>query len=814
MKTIVLNFAVLSLFILPLGQVNAQVSPDGTLSTIVNPVTVSQFQIDGGLRSGNNLFHSFSQFSVPTGGSAIFNNATDVQNIFSRVTGSQLSNIDGILKNQGSANLFLMNPNGIVFGPNAQLQLGGSFLGTTANGIKFADGIEFNTVNETPALLSVKVPIGLQMGQNSGSIVIQGSGHNLLRSSIFSPAPPNTNPINLSVNLGQSLVLVGNTVNLEGGSLKAPSGTIDIASLSAGEVGLEATALGWKLNHSPTTQWSNIALSNASLIDASGSPGGTIQLAGRDITLQDSSTVLIQNQGIQNADRISIRAAGTLAIQGLLPNLDQGLIGSETVGPGRGADIIISANKMKFSEGGTVLSASFLAGGQGGDISVNATDSIEAIGFFPNDPSRTSGIVSSTLFGGGQGGHLSVTTQKLNIYDGGGIANLVFGGIDGGNMDIKADTINLIGENPITSSGSVLTATSFFGGDAGKLRIDARRILLQNGGVISSSTLNTGTAGSLTINASESVQVLGRGRFGQESRIAASAETLSLIFQQVFGLPAMPTGNSGNLDIYSPVIQVKDGATIKVDNAGKGTAGKLSVFANVVQLDRSSAITASTLSGEGGDIKLTVQEYMSLRRDSKINAAAAGLGNGGNIRITSPIIIGLENSDIIASAIKGQGGNIRITTQSLFGLKYRDRPTLDNDITASSEFGINGSVQVNTIGINPANTLNELPHEITDSSRQISDRCGTAKTSSFIATGRGGVPQDPIKNNHTNRTWHDVRTNSLQTSSIVIPIATQPIEPLVEASGIEVDTTGAIALVSAKSIASQLGATCGLWAGE
>ena len=100
-----------------------------TVGTTVN-LNGTAFKINNGIRSVNNLFHSFSQFSVPTNGSAIFNNVTDVQNIFSRVTGSQLSNIDGILKTQGGANLFLMNPNGIVFGPNARLELGGSLLGT------------------------------------------------------------------------------------------------------------------------------------------------------------------------------------------------------------------------------------------------------------------------------------------------------------------------------------------------------------------------------------------------------------------------------------------------------------------------------------------------------------------------------------------------------------------------------------------------------------------------------------------------------------------------------------------------------------
>jgi filamentous hemagglutinin family protein len=156
----------------------AQVVRDNTLGTTVNS-TGNIFTINGGTRSGNNLFHSFSQFSVPKGGAAIFNNATNVQTIFSRVTGSQLSTIDGILKSSGRANLFLMNPNGIVFGPNAKLNLGGSFIGTTASTIKFEDGLEFNTVNTTPALLSVKVPIGLQMGTNPRAITVQGNGNSL-----------------------------------------------------------------------------------------------------------------------------------------------------------------------------------------------------------------------------------------------------------------------------------------------------------------------------------------------------------------------------------------------------------------------------------------------------------------------------------------------------------------------------------------------------------------------------------------------------------------------------------------------------------
>jgi filamentous hemagglutinin family protein len=176
----------------------AQVIPDNSLGTTVtgNP----NFIINGGPRPSNgpNLFHSFSQFSVPTGGSASFNNAPDVVNIFSRITGGRASNIDGILRANGSANVFLLNPAGIIFGPNAQLNIGGSLIGTTASSIKFADGSEFSaTPAAAPPLLTISVPLGLQMG--SGTI------------------PPNANITNRgSLTTGQDLILVADQLDIQG----------------------------------------------------------------------------------------------------------------------------------------------------------------------------------------------------------------------------------------------------------------------------------------------------------------------------------------------------------------------------------------------------------------------------------------------------------------------------------------------------------------------------------------------------------------------------------------------------------------------
>ncbi len=190
----------------------AQVTTDGTTSTTVTSPDGSNFTINDGDRAGANLFHSFQDFSVPINGSASFNNAVDIQNIFSRVTGGKISNIDGLIKANGSANLFLINPAGIIFGQNARLDIGGSFLGSTADNLLFPEG-EFSAVDlDNPPLLTINAPIGLGIRDNPGDIVNQSVA----------------NDVGLQVNEGEAISLVGGNVSLEGGFVTAPGGTVQV----------------------------------------------------------------------------------------------------------------------------------------------------------------------------------------------------------------------------------------------------------------------------------------------------------------------------------------------------------------------------------------------------------------------------------------------------------------------------------------------------------------------------------------------------------------------------------------------------------
>ncbi|MEH2408344.1 MAG: S-layer family protein [Nostoc sp.] len=189
-----------------------------------------------------------------------------------------------------------------------------------------------------------------------------------------------------------------------------------------------------------------------------------------------------------------------------------------------------------------------------------------------------------------------------------------------------------------------------------------------------------------------------------------------------------------------------------------------------------------------------------LRHESIITTTAGGSGKGGNITINAPIIAGFENSDIVANAFQGKGGNIQIMTQGIFGLKFRPQLTTENDITASSQFGVNGNVQITRPNVDPNSGLVQLPENITDPSQQIATGCVDSEGSRFVATGRGGVPQNPLQQVTSDRTWSDIRDISAyrKTGEVTVQIPAPP-ETLIPATSWHRNAQGKVELVADKS---------------
>jgi filamentous hemagglutinin family protein len=792
----------------------AQVISDGTTNTIVNQ-SGNNFNILNGIEKGNNLFHSFSNFSLPTGTSANFDltNTPNITTIFSRVTGGNVSNIDGLIRTLNSSNpvsLFLLNPTGIVFGPNASLNIGGSFVGTTADSVVFADGFKFNATNATPPpLLTMSVPVGLQFGSNPGAITVQGSGHNAQVGESLQVSEPNLGTRGLQLQPGKTLALLGGNVALDGGLLSAPGGLIELGSITSSSVALNSIPQGFALSYPNASSFGDIQITQralASTRDLSRESGGSIQIQGKQVSIRDGSLILVQNRSNQTAGNIAINATQSLQIIGKSPDFksSSSLI-NETISSGAAGNIIVTTPQLNIDQGGYIFNRTFSTA-PGGNITLN-TDEMRVNGFAFGDSNafRAVSQILAASYGAGKGGDVTISTQNLSILAGGNVAARPYALGNGGDVMVKADTIQVTNEGAPKGLYFSLLSTATFGlGNAGNLKIDTRTLSVQAGGRVSASSIvSSGNAGLLTINASESIDVNG----------VTDAQNPSYIGTAVRPVGGVSRATSGSTTINTPLLNIRNGATVFVQNLGSGNAGTLNINANTLRLDNGASISASTKSGEGGNTNLQLRDLLLMRHGSFISAEAGGSGNGGNITINAPNIVGLENSDIIANAVKGRGGNIQIGTQGIIGLEYRNllnpREVLSNDITASSQFNVSGTVQINNIGVDPNSGLVELPVNLVDSSQQIATGCSNNTGSSFVATGRGGIPQNPNQEIRSDRTWSDIRDLSAyrNTGEVTVQLPQSP-ETLVQATGWRRNADGKIELIAAQSAYLQPSLTC------
>ncbi len=865
-----------SLGFVPPQFAQAQVVPDATMTSpsIVKTLSTTT-TITGGTTAGTNLFHSFDRFSVKLGDTAWFNNAPTIQNIITRVTGSSASQIDGQLR-ANNTNLFFINPNGILFGPSAQLNLGGSFIGSTAQSLKFADGSTFSAIapQATP-LLTMSVPIGLQYGANPAPISVQGGGHKLtINSSNFS-INRSARPAGLKVQPNQTLALVGGDVSLSGANLTAENGRVELGAVrEAGLVKLTQTNPGWTLSYDAFNTFGDIRLGQAASIDTSGNSGGEIRVQGRQVSLKEGSTLLATTLGTGKGRGITVKATESLDVLGFSGSATQRFISSlftdasiAATSTAQGGSIAIETGTLRITDGAQI-SASTLAAGNAGNLMVKAKTIDLQSGI---TPFGGGGLFSTVLnrTARGQGGSVQVETEQLTLQDGAKISVSTSGLGNAGQLTVQANSINVLGRSASFGSSGLFARGA--AGNGGNLMVKADRLYVADGAQIAVSTSGTGNAGSLTVNAKDidlvgigvgapsglfaSVQSRASGQGGDLMIVAdrlsirngaqvvvstagsGNAGDLIVNAREIllsgsspqsrsgfFASAVVDTGNGGDINIAAQRLTIQEGATISVSNfgstaataPGRGAAGNVLINSTAIDLKTNGSIAASTLAGASGNVEIQSSQLV-MQRNAMISTNSKGTEPGGNIKINSDILVGVQNSDITANAVNAKGGQVVITAKSILGLLNRDRLTPENDITATSDLGVsfNGSVQINSLNLNPTNGTVELPNSL--QGQQISQSCTANQGSRFISTGHGGIPPSPSFNmSPSQRAWHDIREVAPAGPISPVTIAPGP-EPMaqlpvtiVEATHFKRNANGTIELSAPTALNSSLttSATC------
>jgi filamentous hemagglutinin family protein len=618
---------ILLLFYVP---IQAEVIIDGTLGSSVKLLTGPYYKIKAelGQQQGGNLFHSFRDFNLNSHESATFSGPSSINNVISRVTGGNPSNIDGLLRSTiPNANMYFLNPYGIMFGANARLDVQGSFHASTADYLRLGNGGRFDARQPNNSLLTV-APVEAFgfLGNTVAPISVEGRGK-------ITETDWEGNPTGLTVLDGKTLSLIGGNLDIKKGtflktvrvfddgsertnltrlgSLSAPHGRINLASVaSKGEV--VPTALG--LDLSSFVKLGNISVTDKSSVNVSGTGGGQIFIRGGRFFASDSG------------------------------------IYAKTLGNKQGGVIDIRASTVSLI-GGSQLSGDTRGLGRGSDIRIQATDSITVSG---EDAQGKSTIVysqsgSRELIDAdlGHAGQIRFEAQTILFKEGASMSVTTYGRGQGGDITLKAsESVTFSGESRLGGNSQILLLT--FGteeeaADAGTLTIEANKISFKDGAGIFSQTAGKGKGGTMTLRAKEFMSLSGVNTYGSGSILESSVSTKS------------NGGDAGKIILETKDLLLYDGASVIASTFGPGKGGNVSVFAT-------GTVTVSGASNGGWN--------SSIASSSNPKTPVIG-GTGGDIRLEARKLVLKNGGSISSSSIAPEGfkssqaGNITIKAGSV-----------------------------------------------------------------------------------------------------------------------------------------------------
>jgi filamentous hemagglutinin family protein len=632
----------------------AQLIPDSTLSSESSRIApsnssngVSSDLIDGGAQRGINLFHSFSQFNINDGEKAYFVNPTGVINILTRVTGGTESRIFGTLGVNGTANLFLMNPNGILLGKNASLDVRGSFVGTTADGIKFADGKFFSAKsNQEAPLLSISTPIGLQFGGNQGNITNQSQS--------------------LSLQPNQSLLLIGKDVNFDAAKIQITDGSVELAGVrGTGDIGLSTDSDRFGIIFPSNLERGNMSLINGSKVNVTGGGIGSIAINSSNFEMSGGSEI----------------------IAGIGENL--------TATSQKSRDINIqAANKISLTEGSLIANyTNPSSNGNGGDINVN-TNFLALVG----------GRISTRTLGTGNAGNINIKAGEVYVnnptyklpgrnnlqedkpaLDASNYKNDASDGKSrglgvSGNISIFADRdITLIGQGQDSENKVISTYSAFGGKGGGSISLNANGSVYLSNAYVGSPSFD-GAQADISIFGKELVSIVANSRIRSGTKgpragdITIQSSGLVILKNSFINSNVGGTNSqAGNISIQSGDIYISQllnrpqDAALNSISEGKGYSGRVSLIAqnnidlignnlNIGNLVISTFANINAL--QGGDISLKAN---SINLRNAYLKSGSERGNGGNISLLGANSISvLENSSLLSGSNAAKSGNINL----------------------------------------------------------------------------------------------------------------------------------------------------------